>query len=198
MKFAIFGRIAGVLMLTVSLAACVDMTEEVNVTSDTTAKTTMTMTMGSDIYAMVKSSGGGSGDDKFCGKDGEKLTENADGTATCTMEEEGKFADLKFEEGDSKPTFTVVSPGVVKVSLPTAGMAGSLGKDGGDPKQAAMMQKMFDGHFVTLRISGKSISDTNMTLSDDKTAAEIKIPFLDLINGTAKLPEELFAVVQTN
>ena len=37
-----------------------------------------------------------------------------------------------------------------------------------------------------------------MTLSADKTAAEIKIPFLDLINGTAKLPEELYAVVQTN
>src|SRR5437868_11655969 len=174
MKFAIFGRIAGVLMLTVSLAACVDMTEEVNVTSDTTAKTTMTMTMGSDIYAMVKSSGGGSGDDKFCGKDGEKLTENADGTATCTMEEEGKFADLKLEEGDSKPTFTVVSPGVVKVSLPTAGMAGSLGgKDTTDAQQQAMMQKMFDGHFVTLVISGKSIGDTNMTLSDDKTSAQI-------------------------
>jgi hypothetical protein len=60
------------------------------------------------------------------------------------------------------------------------------------------MKQMFDGHFVTIRISGKSISDTNMTLNADKTAAEIKIPFLDLINGTAKLPDELYAVVSTN
>ena len=37
-----------------------------------------------------------------------------------------------------------------------------------------------------------------MTISDDKSTAEIKIPFLDLINGTANLPEELYAVVKTN
>jgi hypothetical protein len=37
-----------------------------------------------------------------------------------------------------------------------------------------------------------------MTISADKTNAEIKIPFLDLINGTAKLPAELYAVVKTN
>jgi hypothetical protein len=128
MKLAIVGRIAGVLMLTAGLAACVDMTEEVNVTSDTAAKATMTMTMASDIYAMIKGAGdSNSGDDKFCNKDGETLTENADGSATCTSVAEGNFADLKFEEGNSKPAFMVVSPGVVRVSIPTAGMAGSLG-----------------------------------------------------------------------
>jgi molybdopterin-binding protein len=55
MKFSLLGKIAGVVALTMSLAACVDMTEELAVTSDTTAKATMTMVMGADIYAMMKS-----------------------------------------------------------------------------------------------------------------------------------------------
>ena len=200
MKLSLIGRVAGVLALTMGLAACVDMTEELTVTSDTTAKATMTMTMGADIYAMMKSANTAETkpEDKFCAKEGEKLTENADGSATCIASSEGAFADLKFDEGDSKPVFTVVSPGVVRVAFPTKGMAGDLGKDNSDPQTAAMMKQMFEGHFVTLRISGKQVTDTNMTISDDKTAAEIKIPFLDLIEGTAKLPEELYAVVQTN
>ena len=60
-----------------------------------------------------------------------------------------------------------------------------------------MMKQMFDGHYVTLRITGRQISESNMTINGDKTAAEMKIAFLDLINGTAKLPDELYAVVQT-
>jgi hypothetical protein len=49
-----------------------------------------------------------------------------------------------------------------------------------------------------MRISGKQITDTNMTLTDDRKAAEIVIPFIDLINGTLELPEELYATVRTN
>jgi hypothetical protein len=198
MKFATIGRIAGVLAMTMGLAACVDMTEELAVTSDTTAKATMTMQMGADIYTMMKSADTANtkDDDKFCGKEGETLTENADGSATCVATSEGTFDQLKFDEGDSKPTFTVVSPGVVRVAFPTKDMAGDLGKDS-DPQTAAMMKQMFDGHYVTLRITGRQISESNMTINGDKTAAEIKIAFLDLINGTAKLPDELYAVVQT-
>jgi hypothetical protein len=198
MKFATIGRIAGVLAMTMGLAACVDMTEELAVTSDTTAKATMTMQMGADIYTMMKSADTASttDDDKFCGKEGETLTENADGSATCVATSEGTFDQLKFDEGDSKPTFTVVSPGVVRVAFPTKDMAGDLGKDS-DPQTAAMMKQMFDGHYVTLRITGRQISESNMTINGDKTAAEMKIAFLDLINGTAKLPDELYAVVQT-
>ena len=198
MKFATIGRIAGVLAMTMGLAACVDMTEELAVTSDTTAKATMTMQMGADIYTMMKSADTANtkDDDKFCGKEGETLTENADGSATCVATSEGTFDQLKFDEGDSKPTFTVVSPGVVRVAFPTKDMAGDLGKDS-DPQTAAMMKQMFDGHYVTLRITGRQITESNMTINGDKTAAEMKIAFLDLINGTAKLPDELYAVVQT-
>ena len=199
MKLALIGRIAGVLALTMGLAACVDMTEELAVTSDTTAKATMTMTMGADIYSMMKTADQSNtkDEDKFCAKEGEQLTENADGSATCVASSEGTFDQLKFDEGDSKPTFQVVSPGTVRVAFPTKDMAGDLAKDT-DPQTTAMMKQMFEGHFVTLRITGKQVTDSNMTINGDKTAAEIKIPFLDLIEGTAKLPEELYAEVQTN
>ncbi len=199
MKLALIGRIAGALALTMGLAGCIDMTEDLTVTSDTTAKATMTMTMGADIYAMFKSADtSGTGSEKFCAKDGEKLTENSDGSATCESTTEGTFDKLDFSEGDSKPTFTVVSPGVVRVAVPTKDLAGSLGKDDSDAQTKAMMQKMFEGHFLTIRFHGVEVTDTNLTLSDDKTSAEIRIPFLDLINGTAKLPDELYAVVKTN
>ena len=200
MKFASFGKLAGVVALTMGLAACVDMTEDVTVTSETTAKATMTMLMGADIYSMMKTANSSEtkAEDKFCAKEGEQLTENADGSATCVAVSEGTFADLKFDEGDSKPSFTVVSPGVVRAAFPTKDMAGDLGKDNSDPQTAAMMKQMFEGHFLTLRITGKAVTDSNMTISADQTSAEIKIPFLDLIEGKANLPEELYAVVQTN
>jgi hypothetical protein len=200
MKFALIGRIAGVVALTMGLAACVDMTEDVTVTSDSTAKAVMTMTMGADIYAMMKaadSSSSNDDEDKFCAKEGEQLTENADGSATCVATSEGAFDQLKFDEGDGKPTFTVVSPGVVRVAFPTKDMMGEIGKES-DEQTAAMMKQMFDGHFLTIRIGGKEVTDTNLTTSADRSSAEIKIPFLDLINGGAQLPEELYAVVRTN
>ena len=200
MNLSTLARLGGVLALTLSLAACVDMTQDLTVTSDTTAKAVMTMTMGADVYSMMKAADtkDAKPEDKFCAKEGEELTENADGTATCVSTTEGTFADLAFDEGGSKPTFTLVSPGLVRVSVPTKDMMGDLGSDDQDEQTKAMMQQMFANHFLTLRFGGVEVTDTNLTLSDDHTSAEIKIPFTDLLNGTAKLPEELYAVVKTN
>ena len=194
MKLGTLGRIGGVLALTVGLAGCFDMTTDVEVTSPTTAKATITEVMGADIYSMIKS-GQGSQDDKFCAKEGEKLTENADGTATCVFNSEGAFADLKFGDSGTSPTFTPQADGSVKVAVATKGMTGDLGKES-DPQTAEMMKKMFDGHFLTIRFGGGEVTDSNMTISADKTYAEQKVPFLDLINGTANLPDELYAVVK--
>jgi hypothetical protein len=198
MKIALIGRIAGALALTMGLAGCIDMTMDLKVTSDTTAVATTTQTMGADIYAMIKSAGDqASTEDEFCTKDGETLTENADGSATCVSVSEGEFAKLSLDEGDSKPTFTLVSPGVVRVAVATKDMAGDLGKEE-DPQTAEMMKQLFEGHFLTIRFGGVEVIESNMTISDDKTSAEIKIPFLELMDGSAKLPEELYAVVKTN
>ncbi len=198
MKIALIGRIAGALGLTLALTGCIDMTQDLTVTSTTTAKAVMTMTMGSDIYAMVKASNASDStkaEDKFCAKEGEELTENADGSATCTSTEEGSFTDLKFDEGGSKPVFTAQADGTVRVAIPTKDMMGEMGKED-DPQTKEMMKQLFENHFLTLKIGGSEVIDTNMTLADDKKSAETKIAFMDLINGTAQLPEELYAVVQ--
>jgi hypothetical protein len=201
MKVATLGRLAGALTLALGLAGCIDMTMDVNVTSETTAVATVTQTRGADIYAMVKSAGDdASDDDKFCVDANQTLTENADGSATCMSVSEGAFDSLDFgddEDEGNTPTFTPAGPGLVRVALKTEGMMGDLGADD-DAQTAAMMKQLFEGHYLTIRFGGAEVTDTNMTLSDDHATAEIKIPFTGLLDGTAELPDELYAVVRSN
>ena len=190
------GKIAGVLALTVGLAGCVDMTQDILITSDSTATATITTTMSADIYPMIKAGAAGDDAEPFCQEEGTSLTENADGSATCVMTSSGAFDELNFDEddSDSKPTFTVNPDGTVRVAVQTEGMLGDLGSEQ-DAQTKAMMQQMFEGRYLTLRFGGSEVVDTNM----DEVGggyAEKKMSFLDLINGTIELPEELYAVVR--
>lgn len=199
MTFKLLSRLAGAIALTIGLAGCMDVTMEIDVKSETGGTATTTSVMGADIYSMVKA-GANSGDSSssdgdFCKEEGATLTENADGSATCTLVVEGDFAKIKGE-GDDGAKFEVVSPGVVKVSFSTEQMKGEIGADEQDEQTKAMMQQFFEGHSITIRIKGKEILDTNMQRKDG--AAEVVIPFLDLINGTADLPAELYATVKVN
>jgi hypothetical protein len=195
MKFTTLAKIAGALALTMGLAGCIDMTNDIYVTSPTTAKATITSTMGADIYAMVKA-GGNQGDDPFCKGEGETLTENADGSGTCVAISEGEFANLKFDDAGSKPVITTNDDGTVRIAIATKDMVGDLGKEQ-DAETQAMMKQMFEGHFLTIRFGGKEIVESNMEAAADSAEyVEIKIPFLSLIDGTAKLPEELYAVIR--
>lgn len=196
----LIGRLAGVLALTVGLAGCMDVTMDVEVLSETTGKATTTMVMGADFYAMAKAgmASEGEGSEGFCEEEGAVLTENADGSATCTMVKEGSFADLQLGEDDGAK-IEVVSPGQVKVSFSTADLQSEVaGGEAQDEETKAMMAAFFEGHNITIRVSGKEITDSNMTISPDRKSAELVIPFLDLINGTAELPSEVFATVKTN
>ena len=201
MNLKILGRLAGVLALTAGLAGCIDMTAELEVTSDTGGKATTIMTMGKEFYPMLKQmadSPDAKTQDQFCRDKGDVLVENADGSATCTSVKEGEFATLTASDSPTEDaTFTVVSPGVVRVAFKTDGMAGQVTKDQ-DEQTAAMMKQYFEGHTATIRVKGKKITDTNMTLSADGTSSELVIPFTELFDGTAKLPPELYAVVDTN
>jgi hypothetical protein len=195
MKLALIGRIAGALALTLGLAGCIDMTNDIYITSPTTAKATITSTMGADIYAMVKA-GGNQGDDPFCQGEGETLTENADGSGTCVAVSEGEFANLKFDDGGSKPTIVTQADGTVRIAIPTKDMMGDLGSET-DPQTVEMLKQMFEGRFLTIRFGGREIVESNMDAAPDSTEyVEIKIPFVDLLNGTATLPEELYAVIR--
>jgi hypothetical protein len=195
MKFSMIGKIAGALALTLGLAGCIDMTNDIYITSSTTAKATITSTMGADIYAMVKA-GGNEGDDPFCKGEGETLTENADGSGTCVAVSEGEFANLKFDDAGSKPTIVTQADGTVRIAIPTKDMMGDLGSET-DAETVAMLQQMFEGRFLTIRFGGAAIVESNMQPAPDSANyVEIKIPFVELLNGTAKLPEELYAVIR--
>ncbi|MBN9333328.1 hypothetical protein [Devosia sp.] len=192
------GKLAGMLLLGASLAGCIDATVDVELTSETTAKATLTQVMGSDFYAMVKMSAEENKDsaDTFCAEGA--LTEHADGSATCIVIEEGTFAELtSLGEEQNALTFTSAGPGLVRVALPTADMMGELGSsDELDAETKQMVEAFFTGHNLTIRVSGAEITETNMDLSSDKKSAETVLPFLDLINGTSDLPDELYAVVR--
>lgn len=193
------GRIAGMLGLTVLLAGCIDVTAEIEVLSETEGRGISTITMSPEFYPMLKTMGaqGGDPEDGFCDEEGAVLTETEDGGATCTIESIGKLADINDEGPNENATFTVVSPGVVRVAFKTEGMAGQV-TEGQDSESADMVMPYFEGHDVTIVVKGKAITDTNMTLSADKKSANYVIPFTDLLSGTAKLPAELYAVVDTN
>jgi len=208
MKLNTIARLAGVLALTAALAGCMDVTAEIDVTSETTGKATTVMTMGAEFYPMIKqmqeSAKAGSGDQAstenvdFCNDEGDVLTENADGSATCTSVKEGNLTDITSDtDGPDKDTvFTVVSPGVVRVAFKTSGMKSQVTQGEEDPQTAAMLKAYFEGHNATIRIKGKKIIETNMDAAADG-AVEKVIPFTTLLDGSADLPEELYAVVDT-
>lgn len=212
MKLHLLGRLAAVLALTGSLAACVDMTAEVEVNSETTGRVTSVVTMSAEFYGMAKeleamaeSNPDMKMEKGFCAAEGDELVENADGSATCTSVHEGNLSDLKIsEDANQNATSTVVSPGVVRVGMKLDGAAaaeaaaGPGGMSAEDKAGMDMMMATFAGHTATFRIKGKKIVDTNMTLNADGTMAESVIPLDKLMQSDSGLPPELYAVVDTN
>ena len=197
MSVKFLGKLAATALLAAGLSGCIDVNIEVAITSPTTAKATMTQVMGADVYAMVKmgAEGEGASEDSFCAEG--ELTENADGSATCTITEEGAFADLDLGQDEGRMTFTEAGPGLVRVALPTADMQAELGaQDEMDEETRQMVEAFFEGRTMTIAISGAEIVESNMTISADKTKAEQVIDMLALINGAADLPDEIFAVVR--
>ena len=192
------GRLAGILLLAAGLAGCIDAKVDVTVTSMTNAKAVMTQVMAPEFYAMVKTNAAQAGapaEDEFCSKGG--LTENQDGSATCVLAEEGPFAGLSMGNEKQTITFTAAGPGLVRVALPTADVKSEIGVDDKmDEETRQMIEAFFKDHAITLHFAGLEVTETNMTLAADRKSAEQVIPFLNLIDGTANLPDELYAVVR--
>lgn len=195
MTLTALSRLAGATALTLSLAACMDVDMTIDVLSTSDAEATMVTTVGPDIYAMIEAQAE-EGDEEFC-SEGE-LTET--GTEVlCTVTQSGAFADLDFGDEETGPTITEVGGGQVRVAFPTGDLSEQVASDAGvadDPQMLAMITSLFEGHSITMTVTGGRIVDTNMNLSPTGDSASFEIPFVDLLTGGAELPDELFAVVQ--
>jgi hypothetical protein len=198
MSLANSARLATAAFVALGLAGCVDVDMDIALTSPTTARAVMTQEMGADFYAMVKmeAESGESEDGAFC-EEG-VLSENRDGSATCTIEEEGAFAALDLGQDEGGVTFTPAGAGLVRIAMPTSDMMSELGADESelDAQTRAMMEAFFVDRTITVSFSGAEIVETNMDISDDGKSAEKVLPIMDLVNGSADLPDELFAVVR--
>lgn len=197
-SFRLMGKFVIAAMLAGTLAGCVDATIDVALTSQTTAKATTTQVMNADFYALVKMDAERKDDDptkseEFCTQG--KLIETPDGGATCMLVEEGRFAGLTLGSSERLLTFSRVAPDKVRISLPLAELKDGLGPSGDDNQNQAVLQAFFSGHALTVHFSGGSVTDTNMVLSKDGKSAEQVVQFLDLLNGTGDLPDELYAIV---
>lgn len=188
-------RLGGVAVLALSLAACMDISMEVEVLNETDAKGTMTTTMAADMYQMITAQQV-EGEEGFC--DEGEVVENAD-SVSCVVTQSGPFSELDLGEDEAGPTFVALGGGQVRVGFPLSdlsdGIAESLGS-GEDPEMMAMMASMFEGNSITLKVSGGRIVDTNMEIAGDSMSASFVIPFDGLLKGEIELPEEAYAVVQ--
>ena len=216
MRLQRLARLAGALGVLSGLAGCMDVAVDVKVKNMAEAEAVMTQTISAQFYPTIKASMGADAGtpNALCARfNGGTLTENADGSATCTIVSEGGFANFSVDNGADKIDFTTPGPGLVRVAFPSRELtdgvmqATSKANHHGIPAEDAnangasseMKQEMltyFAGHFLTITFSGGEITDTNMTLAADRQSAFEKIPFVDLINGTTRLPDEIYAVVR--
>jgi hypothetical protein len=193
-----FGTLALGLTLTLALAGCIDARVDVDVLSETSARATITKTIGAEFYAMLGEEERTGGEHPFC-EDGE-IAEHADGSATCTLVRVGPFEELFLgDKSENSASFTSAGPGLVRVSFPTMGLTEEI-TDGEqlDAESEAVLRGFLQGHEIVLHISGAKIVESNMTMSEDERSAELAIPFADFITGDVHLPETLYAIVKVN
>ncbi len=194
MKISNIAKAAAALLITAGLAGCFDIKFDVAVLDTDKASVTIETTLPKELVNLADIE---SGNSEFCDPENE-LIEN-ETSFTCIEKIEGTFAEV-FEAGDPnepKPTIEIVGPRQVKVSFPAGTLKETMSGQTGDDEQAlAMMKQMFAGHAITIRIGGGKIIDTNMTKNDAGDTAEYVLPFSDIIEGVADIPEQVYAVVQ--
>jgi hypothetical protein len=199
MAFTRWIRLFGAGALALALAGCFDMTMELEVLDDASARTTTIQTMPAEIYSLIASlppaQTGGQG---FCTDGKGALVTNPDGSATCTETTTGSFAELEAADRQDSFDIAAVSPGTVRLTFRNRSVTDEIeGQVGADPQVRALVLPMFEGRNMTVRVLGRQLIDTNMTPTADGRGAELVIPFTDLIEGTLDVPDEIFAVVRT-
>jgi hypothetical protein len=200
MKLGWAKRTGGLVAVVLALSGCVDVKLDVAVKDGDKVTGTMVQVMDADTYTMVKAgTTGHKGGRSFCMETGAVLARTGDGGATCTIVRDGTWSDLSFN-GDRHQQTVSIAPdgdGLVRVAFPVSEMVNALAnKKQLDEQARSMLVAMFQGHTLTLTVSGGTVVETNMDVEAGSRSAEKKIDFLDLLNGAATLPQEYYAVVR--
>ena len=190
----LLGRMVGAATLIAALGGCVDVSYDIDVTSDATAKATMTQVMARSTYDTIQANKDVTApstiDRNFC-KVGTMAV--GDNDVTCTIVNEGPFAKLTSPDLPNRGSveFFSMGPGLVRVVFPIGNQ-----KPEPDETLAAMWEEMAAGHTVSLKVTGGEIVATNMGVALDKSSASIEMPLNEVLAGTSTLPDELFAIVK--
>lgn len=196
MHFTPIAKLGGAVALSLGLAGCMDVTMDIEILSETNATATMTTSMEADIYAMIAAQAE-EGDEGFC-DEGELIESGT--TVDCVVTSSGTFAELDFgDDQGGGPDIEAIGNGQVRVSFPTGDLAEQVAEGTGgeqDPEMMAMLAQMFEGAFITMRVSGGAIVESNMEIAPDGQSASYQIPLTGVMTGELDLPEQIFAVVQ--
>lgn len=191
-----FIRLASASGLALTLTACMDVSMTIDVTSQTEAEATVVTAMARDMYDLMVAQTPPD-EEAFCSEG--TVVESAE-TVECTLVESGPFEeiDLDAEDGEG-PVIKAIGGGQVRVAFPTGALAASFADETEgeqDAQMKAMMTSIFEGHTITMTVTGGTIVDTNMEIAANGTSASYEIPFTELFSAELDLPDEIYAVVQ--
>ncbi len=180
------------LILAVPLAACFDADLTVDFPDQNNAVATMAMTATPEFYAMATS-----GDEPFC-KGEESLDE--DGNHVCTEIVTGTIDEV-INDPDIGEGMTIErrDGGLIYVAFDLGALTDDIGPpadEEGAEEMADMMRAAFEGHAITLNVSGAEVLETNGTVSEDGTMATFVIPLAITIDGMADMPDTFNALIQ--
>lgn len=178
--------------LVFALAGCIDMDMDTAVLGPDQARLSGHIQVSREMFNMM------GGENEFCPADDGGTLELTETHARCNMLLEGTFAEVfaENEDGSPSPTATDLGDGTVRVSFPMGDMTGDMDEMKSDPQMAAMFRPMFEGHSITISISGAEIVSTNGTLSDDGRRASISFALTDLFEDEPDIPELFETVVR--
>lgn len=174
-----------ILLFILPLAACFDAEMSIAFPDDETAQATMVMTATQEFYEMAVSSG-----DPFC--DGGTETQLDDGRHSCTETFTGSI-DEAMADPDIGDGMTIErrDGGLLFVSFDlqdvTSDLTDATEQEGGE-EMKAMLAAAFEGHAITMNITGSDIVETNGQVSGDGKTASLTIPLDTLITGDVELP----------
>ncbi|WP_300515460.1 hypothetical protein [Aliiroseovarius sp.] len=187
------------------LAACFDADISISFLDNENAEMNAVMTMGPEFYAMMAQSG----EDPCEEGVGEA---QADGSFVCTISEQDTIDNLIAQvnapadptDADSPTTGMVqgyaierIDADTVRVSFDLSEMFSDTKPEEGLGEMEEMLRASFQGHAITMNVSGAEIVETNGTVSGDGKTASFVIPLETLLDDDPGLPSSFDVTVNT-